>query len=202
MLPLVETYLHLCRISDTVTALCTLVGLFVFDNLGRLPSGLQEFLGARLSVKNYMLVVVFSTCWYLSCRWAGAVRLEPHQAPPERGAPDLSRRLNRDAYRAIFPLTSVSGSFRMHVLLPFFALGTVLILLGRMLLRSAISGEHPGAEQYRDRRLRSAGAGAVRADYLGEPGPSARHGVRGHGVARWHRAARVVSARSTGWSRC
>src|SRR3954452_19736856 len=60
--PAVETYLHLCRISDTVTALCTLVGLFVFDNLGRLPSGLQEFLGARLSVKNYLLVVVFSTC--------------------------------------------------------------------------------------------------------------------------------------------
>jgi exopolysaccharide biosynthesis polyprenyl glycosylphosphotransferase len=137
--PAVELYLHLCRISDTGTALSTLIGLFVFDNLGRLPSGLQEFLGARLSVKNYMLVVTFSVCWYLSCRWAGLYdwnRIKHRRSEMLRIC--LAASIGT-LIAVIFPLTSVSGSFRMHVLLPFFALGTVLILLGRMLLRSAIS---------------------------------------------------------------
>lgn len=139
--PAIELYLHLCRISDTGTALGTLIGLFVFDNLGRLPSGLQEFLGARLSVKNYMLVVIFSVCWYLSCRWAGLYdwnRIKRRRSELLRIC--LAASIGT-LIAMIFPLTSVSGSFRMHVLLPFFGLGTVLILLGRMLLRSAVSGD-------------------------------------------------------------
>src|SRR5919112_444679 len=69
--PSVDLYLQFCRISDTATALLTLFGLFVVDNLGRLPTGLDEFLGARLSVKNLLLVFAFAAWWHLSCRWSG-----------------------------------------------------------------------------------------------------------------------------------
>ncbi len=134
----VDLYLQFCRVSDTATALLALFGLFIVDNLGRLPSGLNEFLGARVSVKNLLLVIAFVSWWHLSCRWAGLYDWEH-----VRRRSDETRRVwlavALGSVVAIgFPLTSVSGSFRIEVVLSFLGLGTILILLGRTLARSTI----------------------------------------------------------------
>ena len=136
--PSVTLYLQFCRISDTATALFTLFGLFVVDNLGRLPTGLDEFLSARLSVKNLLLVLAFAASWHLSCRWMGL-----YDWGRIRQRKDESKRvclavLVGSALAIAFPLTSVSGSFRMEVVGSFLAVGTMLILLARALLRSTI----------------------------------------------------------------
>jgi exopolysaccharide biosynthesis polyprenyl glycosylphosphotransferase len=136
--PSVDLYLQFCRISDTATALLALFGLFVVDNLGRLPTGLDEFLGARLSVKNLLLVFAFAAWWHLSCRWSGLydwgrIRHRKDEVQRVVGAVLLG-----SLVALIFPLTSVSGSFRIQVVVSFLALGTILILLARTLARSTL----------------------------------------------------------------
>src|SRR5688572_29183209 len=124
--PTVELFLQLCRLSDTAVALSALLVLFVIANLGRLPSGLDDFLGVRLSVKNCLLLVVFSACWYLSCRWAGLydwARVKRRQSEVLRVCVAAS---GGTLVAVIFPLTSQSGAFRIDLLLPFFELGTAL----------------------------------------------------------------------------
>jgi exopolysaccharide biosynthesis polyprenyl glycosylphosphotransferase len=132
----VETYLQFCRVSDTATALATLFILFVIDNLGRLPTGLDEFLGTRLSVKNCLLVVVFSAGWFLTCRWAGLYNWTLIRNRRKERVRVWAAVTAGTVVAVIFPLTSVSGAFRINVLLPFLGLGTALMLLGRRTLRS------------------------------------------------------------------
>jgi exopolysaccharide biosynthesis polyprenyl glycosylphosphotransferase len=132
----IKVYLKLCRSYDTAIAVSALIVLFVIDNLGRVPTGLEEFLGARLTVKNCFLVILFAGSWHLSCRWAGLydwVRVKTRRSEVLRvcGAAAIGTLI-----AAIFPLTSVSGAFRGDLLLPFFALGTGLMLGWRALLRS------------------------------------------------------------------
>ncbi|HEX3233713.1 MAG TPA: sugar transferase [Gemmatimonadales bacterium] len=132
----VRLYLKLCRSYDTVIALGALIGLFVIDNLGRLPTGLDDFLGARLTVKNCLLAVIFANSWYLSCRWAGLydwvhVKSRKSEALRVFGATSLGTLI-----AVIFPLTSKSGAFHIDLLLPFLALGTGLMLAWRAVLRS------------------------------------------------------------------
>ena len=168
----VELYLRLCRLYDTAIALSALIGLFVIHNLGRLPTGLDDFLGARLTVKNCLLVVLFAGSWYLSCRWTGLY--------------DWSRvkRLRSEVLRVcaaasigtlaavVFPLTSKSGAFDANLLLPLFALGTGLMLGWRALLRTTsrslvrasrtllIVGAGPRAQELYS-RIKSEGNGEV-----------------------------------------
>jgi exopolysaccharide biosynthesis polyprenyl glycosylphosphotransferase len=133
--PSVESFLKLCRFSDTIIALGVLLGLFVVDNLGRLPRGLDDFLGARLTVKNVLILILFAVCWHLSCRMAGMYdwhgvrsrRTEAFRACVATAGGTLAA--------AIFPLTSASGSFRMDLLLPFPILAANLILVARAALR-------------------------------------------------------------------
>ena len=136
--PSVDLYLQFCRVSDTATALLTLFGLFLVDNLGRLPTGLDEFLGARLSVKNLLLVLAFGAWWHLSCRWGGLYdwgrirqRNGGDQASlPGRGARRAARgRLSPDQRLGLVP----DAGDRV-----FLAMGTMLILLARMLVRSTV----------------------------------------------------------------
>src|SRR5215211_7754719 len=130
-------YLRLCRISDTLVAVGLLLGLFVIDNLGKVPRGFDEFLGARVTVKNVLLVVVFAACWYLSCRVAGLYdwsRIKNRKSEVVRGC--LAATVGT-AIALIFPALSASGAFRHELLLPFFAIVAVLLLASRAALRSA-----------------------------------------------------------------
>jgi exopolysaccharide biosynthesis polyprenyl glycosylphosphotransferase len=169
----VESYLQLCQFSDTAIALSALVGLFVVANLGRLPTGLDDFLSARLSVKNCLIVLLFAASWYWSCRWAGLYdwdRVKSRRSEVLRvcGAASVGT-----LTAVTFPLTSASGAFHIAMLLPFFALGTVLMLALRAALRSAtgslvraartllIIGAGPRAQALYA-RIKSEGNGAVK----------------------------------------
>jgi exopolysaccharide biosynthesis polyprenyl glycosylphosphotransferase len=169
----VELYLQLCQFSDTAIALSALIGLFVIANLGRLPTGLDDFLGARLSVKNCLLVLMFSASWYLSCRWAGLYdwdRVKNHRSEVLRvcGAASVGT-----LTAVIFPLTSKSGLFQIELLLPFLVLGAALMLVLRAALRSTsrafvrtsrtllIVGAGPRAQELYS-RIKSEGNGEVK----------------------------------------
>jgi exopolysaccharide biosynthesis polyprenyl glycosylphosphotransferase len=132
----VELYLQLCRFYDTAIALSALIGLFVLGNLGRLPTGVDGFLAARLSVKNHLLVGMFGVSWYLSCRWAGLYDWERVKSHRSEVLQVSGAALIGTIAALIFPLTSKSGAFRIELLLPLFPLTAALMLAWRAALRS------------------------------------------------------------------
>jgi exopolysaccharide biosynthesis polyprenyl glycosylphosphotransferase len=170
--PPLELYLLLCRIYDTTIALIVLVGLFVVANLGRLPTGLDDFLGARLSVKNCLLVIIFAASWYLSCCWAGLYDWARVRSLRSEMLRACAAGVVGTVTALMFPLTSKSGAFRIELLLPVFALGTALMLIWRVALRSTarsvvhpsrallIVGAGPRAQELSS-RLKSEGNGKV-----------------------------------------
>src|SRR5215204_3235104 len=48
-----STALQVARVFDAVCALTVMLVIFTMLNIGRMPGGLQEFLGMRLSIKNF-----------------------------------------------------------------------------------------------------------------------------------------------------
>jgi exopolysaccharide biosynthesis polyprenyl glycosylphosphotransferase len=147
-------YLQLCRSYDTAIAVSALIALFVVDNLGRLPSGLDDFLGARLTIKNCILVLLFAGSWYLSCRLAGLYDWDRVKARRSEVLRVCGAASGGTLIAAIFPLISVSGAFRVDLLLPFFFLVAGLMLAWRAALRSTTTMLGPAS-----RNLLIVGAG-------------------------------------------
>jgi exopolysaccharide biosynthesis polyprenyl glycosylphosphotransferase len=135
--PDVELYLQLCRVTDTVIAVSVLLGMFVIDNLGRLPRGIDDFLGARLTVKNVLLVLVFAGAWHLSCQVSGVYDWANVKSRTSEAVRACIAATGGTLIALIFPLSSVSGSFRLEALPPFWAFVTALMLVARGVLRSS-----------------------------------------------------------------
>ncbi len=133
------TYIRLVRITDFCIGLATLFSLFILDNLGRFPQGWEEFLEARITVKNLGVLVVFAAIWQLSFRtmrlyqW-NTVRVKLREAVRIYAATSLGTLV-----ALIFPLTSDSGAFRSEVLLAFFVIASGAVLLARSGIRTAIA---------------------------------------------------------------
>jgi exopolysaccharide biosynthesis polyprenyl glycosylphosphotransferase len=140
------TYIRLVRISDLCIGLATLFSLFVLDNLGHLPGGLEEFLEVRLTIKNLGLLVLFAGIWQLIFRtlrlydW-NLVRLRLREAVRVCTATILGTLL-----ALIFPLTSDSGAFRFEILTVFLVVATGAILMARAGIRIAIARRVSGVQ--------------------------------------------------------
>jgi exopolysaccharide biosynthesis polyprenyl glycosylphosphotransferase len=124
--------------------LVALLGGFLAANLGRMPAGLQEFLGFRLTVRNLLLIGAFALAWHLLCERAGLY--DPRQVR------SLSKEVRRvllvcaagTAAAMIFPLISRTGAFSPSAVLYFgAAAGTGLIVL-RLVLRTVTATGGPG----------------------------------------------------------
>ena len=70
----VRRFLHIARLGDTAIAVLVLLGGFLVSNIHRMPAGLQEFLGIRVTIKNFLLVAGFVLGWRLVCVLAGRGR--------------------------------------------------------------------------------------------------------------------------------
>jgi exopolysaccharide biosynthesis polyprenyl glycosylphosphotransferase len=133
------SYIRLVRITDFCIGLATLFSLFIMDNLGRFPRGWEEFLEARITVKNIGVLVVFAAIWQLSFRvmrlyqW-NVVRVKLREAVRIYGATALGTLV-----ALIFPLTSDSGAFRFEVLLAFYVVASGAVLLARSGIRTVIA---------------------------------------------------------------
>ena len=128
-------YLQLVRVSDTAIAIAALLGLFILDNLGHIPQGWGEFLEARLTVKNLVLLGFFAVFWQLAFR---AMRLYDWNVVKVK----LSETIRIYAAIALgtfvaflFPLTSYSGAFRYEIVLLFFFVASGTVLIARSVLR-------------------------------------------------------------------
>ena len=151
------TYLALSRVSDTVVAVAVLLGAFLLANVQRMPGGLDDFLGMRITLKNLVMLLVFAVVWRAACLVAGLYdwnRIRSSRAEAERV---LAACTVGATLALMFPLMSKTGAFSFAAV-GYFWVGTSL---GTIALRRAI------------RMATTPGPGAVRDIVIVGSGPRA-----------------------------
>jgi exopolysaccharide biosynthesis polyprenyl glycosylphosphotransferase len=122
---------------DALCGFALLLAVFAVSNAGRMPEGADDFLQARISVKNVILLVVFLIAWNTAFAAAGL-----HNAPSKqslwRQALLVIRACTVGALTLpLFALTSASGLFRMWTVGAFWVTAIVVEIAGRSLLTLA-----------------------------------------------------------------
>jgi exopolysaccharide biosynthesis polyprenyl glycosylphosphotransferase len=138
-----KRFLLIARIGDTAIAVAVLLGGFLASNIARMPVGFQEFLGIRITVKNFLLVSGFALAWRLICVLVG---LYDEKLIRDRRT-EVKRVLTAvtagAAVALVFPLISVSEAFS-HLSVLYYWVGSVVgLLLFRGAARAFVSAGSP-----------------------------------------------------------
>jgi exopolysaccharide biosynthesis polyprenyl glycosylphosphotransferase len=140
-------YLALARTADLIAGVGALLTAFLIANMQRMPEGLDDFLGMRITLKNLVLVAGFAAVWRIACVCAG---LYDWQRVRDRGAElrcVLGATTTAAALALIFPLISKTGAFSVMAVVYFGVGAPVLILALRSIIRLATT---PRANDIRD----------------------------------------------------
>jgi exopolysaccharide biosynthesis polyprenyl glycosylphosphotransferase len=122
------------RAFDGLCALFLLLVVFAVSNVGRMPGGPDDFLSARITVKNVILLVVFLVAWYTAFAAAG-LHSSPSRQPLWHQALLIVRACTVGALTLpLFALSSGSGAFRMWMVGAFWAVAVVVEVAGRSLI--------------------------------------------------------------------
>ena len=140
---------RLTRLFDSACALVVMLAAFTVVNRGHMPEGLDEFLSARVSVRNVVLLASFACIWYACFAMFGLYRQWPRV--PAASTAFSPRRIVAACTLAtgvlsLFTFASNSGAFSWRVILWFWLVGVVAELIGR----AAIAG----AAKYIERQAR------------------------------------------------
>ena len=150
------------KVADVVIAILSVLGAFIITNLAALPGQAAGFLSVRISVKNLLLLIVFSFLWSSTCRSFGLYRNQNRKLSFEAILRLLAATLTGSSLALIFVVTSRAGAFSFGTVFVFWALSIILAIAVRVLLNaltvSGNSGKHP-------RQVLIVGSGA-RAQYL------------------------------------
>jgi exopolysaccharide biosynthesis polyprenyl glycosylphosphotransferase len=136
-------YLSLARVSDTVMAVVVLLGAFLLANVQRMPDGLNDFLGMRITLKNLVMLGVFALVWRMACAGAG---LYDWQRIRNRGTETrvvLAACTIGGTLALTFPLISKTGAFSFAAVI-YFWLGTSLAMIGMRRLIRVLTTPRPG----------------------------------------------------------
>lgn len=130
--------IKLYRFSDLAIALLMLFGVLMATNLRRTPSGIEEFLALRVTVKNLLLLGGFCFVWPNTCRLFGLynLRLDTHRNEIIRVIKACSL---ASVFVMLFPLTSISGAFSFRAVIFFWALTATGSIMSRSLIRYSVA---------------------------------------------------------------
>jgi exopolysaccharide biosynthesis polyprenyl glycosylphosphotransferase len=140
-------YAALARNGDTIVGLLALTGGYLAANLGRMPAGLEEFLGVRLTVRSLILLVVFMLGWRFLCERAGLYnnrRIPPFAGEARRV---LAVCLVAAAGAMTFPIISRTGAFSPLAVLYFGLAAFSGLLLWRGVLRTLSASGAPDVRE-------------------------------------------------------
>ena len=120
---------------NATVILIVLFGVFVRFNIANMPNGLESFLAIRITMKNLLVVAIFSTGATMVFRLSGLSR--PPRTTPFRD--DLAKVVKACTVAAlfalVFPLTSESKAFTAQIVFYFWPAAIVACLLGRFFAR-------------------------------------------------------------------
>jgi exopolysaccharide biosynthesis polyprenyl glycosylphosphotransferase len=147
--------IRLRRFVDVGTALALILGVFVGTNLGRMPNGLGEFLAARLTVTNVLMLTAFAWLWRMVYTWFGLYDPRRIARVPEELVRAGAACTVGSAVTLAFPAMSVSGAFQYTTVMAFY-LGTLTVTL---LMRYALACLAEPPQAVGERRVLVVGTG-------------------------------------------
>jgi exopolysaccharide biosynthesis polyprenyl glycosylphosphotransferase len=122
------------RVFDALCAFLLLLVVFVVSNAERMPEGADEFLQARISVKNVILLVLFLVAWNTAFATAG-LHTAPSKQPLWRQALLIVRACTVGVLPLpLFALTSGSGLFKLWMVGAFWITAIIVEIAGRTLI--------------------------------------------------------------------
>ena len=133
-----STAAQFARVFDAVCALAVMLVIFVVLNIDQAPADLQDFLAVRLSIKNFVVAILFVAIWHFTFAMFGLYH------------PKLVRGFRRAAFRialacsagalCFLPFMAVSrtGAFGLRVVVAFWAVCLLTELLGRAGIAAAV----------------------------------------------------------------
>jgi exopolysaccharide biosynthesis polyprenyl glycosylphosphotransferase len=129
-------YVSMCRAIETPIAVALLLGVFLISNLGRLPGGLHDFLGLRITVKNLLLISGFAVFWRVTAGLVGVYAWDRIRIRKAEALRVLTLCSVVSLAALVFPTISVTGAFRYSTVIYFWLLSVPTLLACRALLRS------------------------------------------------------------------
>jgi exopolysaccharide biosynthesis polyprenyl glycosylphosphotransferase len=136
-------FLRIARIGDTAIAVVVLLGGFLASNIDRMPAGLQDFLGMRVTVKNFLYVAGFAVAWRLVCTLVGLYDEKMILNRRAEVARVLAAVTAGSVVALVFPVISVTHAFS-HLTVLYYWIGSVTsILLFRAAARAFVSVGSP-----------------------------------------------------------
>jgi exopolysaccharide biosynthesis polyprenyl glycosylphosphotransferase len=137
-------FVRLCRATDLAVAVFLLLLVFVASNAGRMPGGLDDFLTARLTVENILVLLAFATLWRLICLTVGLYEWKYVR----RRADEVRLVLLAATLGAVptlaFPLLSDSGAFPFIMVAWFWATLVAGLLATRAIARWLAAARYVG----------------------------------------------------------
>jgi exopolysaccharide biosynthesis polyprenyl glycosylphosphotransferase len=119
------------RAFDALCAFLLLLVVFAVSNAARMPEGADDFLSARVTVKNVILLGLFLLAWNTAFATAGLHR-SPARQPLWRQALLIVRACTVGAIiLPLFALSSETGAFRWWMVPAFWAVAIVVEIAGR-----------------------------------------------------------------------
>jgi exopolysaccharide biosynthesis polyprenyl glycosylphosphotransferase len=135
-------FVELCRPADAAVALLVFGTVFVVENAGAMPNGVNDFLLLRLSLGNLLTLGVFGYLWQLLFSLFGLYDSgEPRALRTE--APSVVAACTLGALVSLPPVTwSESGAYNLGVVLTAWPLTVLATLCVRYVLRTIAERAH------------------------------------------------------------
>lgn len=126
------------RVTDSVLGVGLLLAAFLATNLDRMPQGVNDFLSMRLTLKNVLLVGLFTVGWRGICTVCGLYQYRRvYRAGEEAGRIIAAVALGSGA-ALVLPAISVTGAFQPVAILYFFLVVMFMLLLTRVVARQTL----------------------------------------------------------------
>lgn len=122
------------RVFDALCALFLLLAIFAASNVHRMPGGAEDFLSARITVKNVLLLVLFLVAWNTAFATAG-LHSSPSRQPLWRQALLVMHACTVGTLiLPLFVLSSETGAFRLWMVGAFWTMAVVVEIAGRSII--------------------------------------------------------------------
>ncbi|MPZ18544.1 MAG: exopolysaccharide biosynthesis polyprenyl glycosylphosphotransferase [Luteitalea sp.] len=122
------------RVFDALCAFLLLLAIFAVANLDHMPEGVEDFLSARVTVENVLLLVLFLVAWNTAFATAG-LHTSPSRQPLWRQALLVVHASTVGTLPlSLFVLTSQTGAFRLSMVGAFWVAAMVVEVAGRTLI--------------------------------------------------------------------
>jgi exopolysaccharide biosynthesis polyprenyl glycosylphosphotransferase len=130
-------YLALTRAADTLVGVGVLLAAFLLANLKRMPDGINDFLGMRITLKNLVMLAGFALLWRMACAAAGMYNWQWVRDGRQEIRRVLAAVTVGSTLALIFPLISKTGAFNIEAVFYFWIGASAGTILLRRLLRLA-----------------------------------------------------------------